>query len=32
VRPILQENASLTFKMLMEMVRRQRAERPRVVD
>lgn len=32
VRPILMENASLTFKMLMELVRRQRAERPRVVD
>lgn len=32
VRPLLMENASLTFKMLMEMVRRQRAERPRVVD
>lgn len=32
VRPLLMENASLTFKMLMELVRRQRAERPRVVD
>jgi CRP-like cAMP-binding protein len=32
VRPLLQENASITFKMLMEMARRQRAERPRVVD
>lgn len=32
VRPILQENAGLTFKMLLELARRQRAERPRVVD
>jgi CRP/FNR family transcriptional regulator, cyclic AMP receptor protein len=32
VRPLLMENASITFKMLMELVRRQRAERPRVVD
>lgn len=32
VRPLLMENASMTFKMLMELVRRQRSERPRVVD
>jgi CRP/FNR family transcriptional regulator, cyclic AMP receptor protein len=32
VRPLLMENASITFKMLMELVRRQRTERPRVVD